>query len=75
MTVSISTVYTLAMPRYVYIQVHGVEKPARIEADKIEKRNVESHIAGDHVLLLSLKDTPVGEFKGPIVDGWWMQDE
>ena len=64
------------MPKYVYIQIHGAEKPARIEADKVEhKRAEDSNVVGDYILALSLGEAKVGEFKGPVVDGWWIQDE
>jgi hypothetical protein len=49
------------MPKYVYIQIHGAEKPARIKADKVEHKKAEdSHIVGDYILSLSLGETKGG---------------
>jgi hypothetical protein len=69
----ISTVYTFAMPKYVYVQVKGVEKAAKIEADSAE----ESGSVGSVAFTLTIKsgDQKVGTFKGNAVDGWWIQDE
>lgn len=74
-TMTVSTVYTFAMPKFVYVQVTGVEKPAKIEADKVERENVTSATAGDYKLTISRDGKPVGEFRGSKVDGWWIQDE
>jgi hypothetical protein len=72
-SITVSTVYTFAMPKYVYVQVHGVDKAAKIEADEA----VESGTKGtnDNILSLKLKGTQVGSFKATAVDGWWIQDE
>jgi hypothetical protein len=66
-----SAVYNLGMAKVVYVQVAGIEKPARIQADRVEKESKE-HVV---VLLLKKGDEPVGEFKDSVVQGWWIQDE
>ena len=74
--IKISTVYTFAMPKYVYVQVHGIDKAAKIEADKVEREtDQECGVVGGHRLKLSLKGQPVGDFNGLNVDGWWFQEE
>jgi len=72
MKISSSTVYTLDMPKFVYIQVQGVDKPARIRADKVEKTDIGSSSA---MLMLSNGGVPVGEFSNMAVLGWWIEDE
>ncbi len=71
MRVSTSTVYTLDMPKTVYIQVQGVDKPAQIRADKVTKNGSGS----DGLLILSNGDEQVGEFKAIVVNGWWIENE
>ncbi len=65
--------YTLAMPKIVYVQIHGVDHPARIEADEVKEEMGKADPV--HRLLLSLDKKPVGEFKFEAVDGWWIRDE
>ena len=73
MKISTQTVYTISMPKYAYVQVNGVDKAAKIEADEIKE---ESQIGYQgYQLSLSLNGKLVGKFKGTIVDGWWIQDE
>lgn len=57
------------MPKYVYVQIQGVEAPAKIAADKVEKR------MSDSTLVVKNGDEQVGEFKLGGVQGWWIQDE
>jgi len=67
--ITTNKMYTFGMPKYVYIQLGGVEKPARIEADKAEEqRNAQEVVVmkGDEI---------VGKFKGNAVVGWWVQSE
>lgn len=68
LTVSVSTIYALSMPKYIYLQLHGVEKPARVQADTVEKQGTQS-------LVLKQGSTQVGEFQQGMVHGWWIQDE
>jgi hypothetical protein len=69
--------YDFGMPKAVYIQVHGVEKPVRLFADKVEHQAVDATGNGDNApgLIISKGQEKVGEFKDAIVDGWWYQDE
>ena len=71
----ISAMYTLDMSKYVYVQVHSNEKPAKIQADKVEERKRASSTAGDFDLVLSSKGEEVGKFRGHVVAGWWIQEE
>jgi len=66
----ISSVNNLGMPKYVYVQFANIEKPAKIEADKVEAKTGESQI-----LILKLNDQMVGEIGRGSVVGWWIQDE
>ena len=68
---TVATVYTLPMPKFVYVQLSGLQTPARIEADRVEKVNT----AGQKSLILKKGDQEVGEFNGEAVQGWWLQDE
>ena len=72
---TISEVYTFDMPKYVYVQVKGVEKPAKVQADKVEMEKVASNTSGDYKFVVKLGDALVGEFKGHSVDGWRIQNE
>ncbi len=64
------------MPRYVYVQIEGVEKAARVEADAVatEVRTQQGQMASVK-LILKKGDLPVGEFSIGKVIGWWLQDE
>jgi hypothetical protein len=77
-SVTISTVYTFAMAKVVSIQIRGVEKAVRIEADKVDRQNAKdingAPILDSYRLLLSKEGTQVGEFNSSIVDGWWYED-
>jgi hypothetical protein len=72
--IQVSTVYTFAMQKFVYIQVHGADKPLRIEADRLEEQD-ETMAGKPQTLALFRKDKPVGKFNGDAVDGWWIQDD
>jgi hypothetical protein len=72
-TITDKRVYTFAMPKCVYVQVRGVEKALRIQADEAEKKGIPG--TSDFMLTIKLADKPVGEFKADLVDGWWIQDE
>jgi hypothetical protein len=63
------------MPKYVYVQIHATEKAAKVEADKAEFVEEQSDSGPERRLILSLNNQKVGEFKGHLVDGWWIQDE
>ncbi len=67
-----SEAYTLSMSKIIHVQIHGVDTPLAIRADKAE----EELTAGSPPirLKLSLKGTLVGEFKGEAVDGWWIEE-
>jgi hypothetical protein len=69
-SVLISKVYNFAMATYIMIQVHGVDAPARIRADKVETTG--SIGKTDYVLKLTKDGKEVGEFNGTVVDGWWV---
>lgn len=70
---TISTVYTFAMAKFVHVQVHGNEKAAKIEADNVSESGTKG--ANDHALSIKLKEQEVDRFKGAVVDGWWISDE
>lgn len=74
-TLSTSSVYTFAMAKFVYVQINGVEKPARIEADKVEKRTETKGNIKEEQFILMKADAQVGEFAPKAVVGWWIQDE
>ncbi len=61
------------MPKYIHLQVRGVEKPVRVEADFVEKSGRIG--TSDFALLLKLKDKQVGKFRGGSVEGWWIAEE
>jgi hypothetical protein len=64
---TISTVYALAMPKFVYVQIVGLANTLKIRADKIERDGQEYK--------LRLGDSQVGVFSYGAVQGWWIQDE
>jgi hypothetical protein len=76
---TVSDVYTLAMLNYVYVQIAGVEKAARIRADTIDKRTDQTVAgAGGTVrtrLILKKENRDVGEFDASKVIGWWLEEE
>lgn len=67
-------VYTLDMPKFVYVQVTGVEKPAKIRADKVEKLGTAMDVINSK-LVLKIEDQQVAEFRQSAVQGWWIEDE
>jgi hypothetical protein len=69
-----STVYTLEMPSYVYVQLRGVEKAAVVEANEVEDT---SPTPGDArgKLLLKKNGKTVAEFGRTEVVGWWKQSD
>jgi len=67
---TVSDVYNFEMPKYVYVQIDGVEKAARVEADTVERRQ-----KPQVTLILKKGDEQVGEFNGNKIVGWWVQDE
>ena len=71
MSIVVSTVYNLEMPKFVYVQVHGIEKPAKILADNVTQQGV----GMEALLILQNGKEKVGEFKSPAVQGWWITDE
>lgn len=69
---SVSTVYTFAMPYYVFVQIRGTEKPAQIQAEKAEMQGT---VGGtDYRLTITSKGETVGQFDGNQVVGWWVQE-
>jgi hypothetical protein len=75
MGLRISDVYNFAMPRFVHVQIDGVEKSAKIEADAIERQQHTSGSLVRETLILKNGDMQVGEFAASKVIGWWFQDE
>jgi hypothetical protein len=71
--IAVATVYTCAMPKFVYVQVRGAEKPVMIQADKVERQEKPSP-PGTYTLIVSHGGTQVGEFNGADIAGWWFQD-
>lgn len=72
MATTITTVYDLDMPKFIYVQLfapQGAPAPPtlKIRADKIEKKE-----GGGMVLKIGTET--VGEFTSA-VQGWWTQDE
>jgi hypothetical protein len=65
--------YTLAMAKFVCVQVRGVEKPAKVAADEV-KEEMGGAASPPHRLKLLLGGKPVGEFKFDNIDGWWTED-
>lgn len=68
-----SEVYTFAMAKIVFVQVHGTEKPLAIKAD--EAKEEMTNEGGEPLRLkLTLDGKPVGKFKASMVDGWWIEE-
>lgn len=64
------------MPKFIYVQIEGVEKPARIEADSIARETRTQAGQQAHAKLILKSDgKEVGEFNATKVIGWWLQDE
>jgi hypothetical protein len=74
-TVSHSSVYNFEMPNYIYVQITGVDKPARIRADKVEKQQETRGSIKLEKFTVIRDNAPVGEFKGDSVIGWWIEEE
>ena len=72
LTVLVSTIYALSMPKYVYVQLYGgngpMPAPLKIKADKIEKQDGNRYV-------VTLNGNQVGDFLPGTVAGWWIQDE
>lgn len=73
MAMTISTVYSFDMPKYVYVQLFAqqggtVPPTLRIRADKIEKKE------SGGGMVLKIGNELVGELNAPPA-GWWIQDE
>lgn len=73
MEITVSTVYTLGMPKFVYVHVKGAEKPSKIRADKVEEVATGDLVRG--LLVVKSGDQPIGKFKQAEVQGWWIEDE
>jgi len=74
LTIQVSTVYSLSMPKYVYVQLGAagsahIPAPLRIRADKLERDERTNRV------VLKLGNESVGEISGAVVLGWWVQDE
>jgi hypothetical protein len=69
MASNITVVYTFCMPTMIYVQMKNIEKPAKVEADKVENdgKNVR--------LILKKGDETVGDIDANHVIGWWKQFE
>ena len=61
------------MAKTVHIQIHGAEKPLAIRDDEI-KETQPGGVGEPKILTLSIGGTPIGEFKGSAVDGWWIEE-
>ncbi len=68
-TVLVGEVYTFAMTKRVYLQFDGIEKPARIDADKVEEEH------NGKTVIVKKGEVTVGKFKGDNITGWWIEDE
>jgi hypothetical protein len=62
------------MPKYVYLQVKGVEKPIRLKGDKVESEKRTGSSVSTR-LIVKLDDNKIGEFEDSSVSGWWVQDD
>jgi hypothetical protein len=71
MSTTISKVYTFDMPKFVYVQVQGVEQPTKIRADKV----TEQGMSNETVLILHRGTEQVGQFRASSVQGWWIEDD
>jgi hypothetical protein len=71
MSVTISTVYTFDMPKFVYVQVHGTEKPVKILADNVTQEGT----GLEEKLVIKRSNQKLGEFKSSAVQGWWIADD
>jgi hypothetical protein len=67
LVVTVSTIYALSMPKFIYVQIKGVDKPARIRGDEMEQAGNEWQI--------KLGPSQVAMFRRDDVQGWWIQDE
>ena len=63
---NVLVVYTLAMAKYICVQIKDVQAPLKIEADSIEKGSV--------VYTLKKGNETVGELAAINVLGWWVED-
>jgi hypothetical protein len=53
------------MPKVVYVQIQGNEKPARIEADSVEEGR-------DGCIVVKKGELLVGKFNNTKIAGWWI---
>lgn len=72
LTVAVSTIYALSMPKFVYIQMYAKDgaqatPPIRLRADTLEESG------GWYVI--KLDNQQIGKFNSGSVAGWWIQDE
>lgn len=73
MPTTVTTIYALDMPKYIYVQLaannHGGDTPLplKIRADKIEKTE-------KNQMILKLGNETIGEFAGHLVVGWWIEN-
>lgn len=58
-------VYNFGMIKFVYIQVAGIEKPAKIRADQVIERK--------STIILKDGEEQVGKFRASTVQGWWIE--
>ena len=65
--VVVTTVYALSMPKFVRIQIQGVQQALKIHADKVERD-------GEH-LNVTRDGQQVGRFSNTLVQGWWIEDD
>jgi hypothetical protein len=65
--VTVATVYSLSMAKYVFVQFVGREQPAKIKGDVVEQAGGE--------MFVKLGQTVVGQFRRDQVQGWWIEEE
>ena len=70
-TVSVSTVYTLAMAKKVSIQMK-TGNTLVIAADKVEEDGKQGY--NGYILTLTNAGQHVGKFDGSTVAGWWISE-
>lgn len=67
---TVTLVYDAGMPKYINVQLRGVERPAHVRADEVETK-LDSD--GDTLILLVEKNR-VAKFEAGSFLGWWIQD-
>jgi hypothetical protein len=66
LSTNITKVYTFSMTTYVCVQFKDIEKPIKVEADKLEKTAT--------IYTLKKGTETVGELVPATVAGWWIEE-